>query len=146
MQRWLANARSCARAGKRLCTQEEWSAACRGDGGKRKYAYGDHYEPSRCHDRALSQARHTTAPLPTGTLDTCVTPEGVYDLSGNVWEWLADTSSDGKVASYLGGGFFNDDDEDTQSCQPEDPNGQPPASRLPAVGFRCCKASSSRTP
>ncbi len=42
----------CALQGKRLCTQDEWSLACRGDpegGPDRKYAYGDEMDLSICN-------------------------------------------------------------------------------------------------
>ena len=129
---------ACERAGKRLCLRAEWTAACRGAGARHFYPYGARYQPARCHDRALSRRRHTAGPLPTGSLPRCRTPEGIYDLSGNVWEWLADTGPGGNPADLAGGGFGNDDDERHLSCVPEERAAQPVTQRGEAIGFRCC--------
>ncbi len=137
---------ACARAGKRLCTLEEWTAACKGEGARRKYAYGAKYQPRRCNDRARTGGTGSK-PLPSGSLPQCRTPEGVYDLSGNLWEWLADTGPEGATARLIGGGMGNDDDDDNLSCTPEDPLLQPVNQKIEGLGFRCCaELSSSKTP
>jgi eukaryotic-like serine/threonine-protein kinase len=130
---------ACAQAGKRLCTTDEWKAACAGPDALRKYAYGARYEPRRCHDRARSGGK-SQKPLPTGSLPRCKTAEGVFDLSGNVWEWLADGAVGGATAWMIGGGYGNDDDDQNLSCNPKHPMGQPIAQKIEAVGFRCCKS------
>lgn len=65
----------CARAGKRLPTAEEWY----------KVALG-HTDVPACFTTTLAK---------TGA-NNCVTPTGVHDLVGNVWEWTSDTISEGK--------------------------------------------------
>ncbi len=65
----------CARAGKRLPTNEEWY----------KVALGQ-TELDACF---LSQTLELT-----GTAN-CVTNTGVHDVVGNVWEWMDDTVTDG---------------------------------------------------
>lgn len=65
----------CARSGKRLPTAEEWY----------KVALG-HGDTAACFTAALAK---------TGA-NNCVTPTGVHDVVGNVWEWTADTVTDGK--------------------------------------------------
>jgi formylglycine-generating enzyme required for sulfatase activity len=127
---------ACANAGKRLCTRAEWVAACKGGTAARKYAYGDEKKPGLCHDRTLSQQRGSTAPLPTGSLEACRTPEGVYDMSGNVWEWLADGHPDGTTAQLMGAGYGNDDS--FLKCDYER-FAQPVTESRDAVGFRCCR-------
>jgi formylglycine-generating enzyme required for sulfatase activity len=134
---WKSASAACAKAGKRLCTRKEWTAACRGPGEKRKYAYGAKYEPRRCNDRARTQGK-ADAPMKTGGLPRCKTPEGVYDLSGNLWEWTADTIT-GETAYMLGGGWGNDDGDDNLSCVPEDTVAQPLSQEIVGLGFRCCK-------
>ncbi|MFZ5469119.1 MAG: formylglycine-generating enzyme family protein [Myxococcota bacterium] len=125
----------CANANKRLCTRAEWLAACQGSDGKRTYAYGSAFVSKRCHDRPLAAQRDLTEAMPTGSLKACRTPEGVYDLSGNVWEWLAD--SDAEVAALIGGGFGNDDHH--LACQhPAEHLSQPVTQQAEALGFRCC--------
>ena len=131
-------AAACDNAKKRLCTRDEWTAACRGEGGRRRYPYGSSYEPRRCNDRARSGGT-ALAPLPAGSLSRCRTVEGVHDLSGNVWEWIAATDPSGATASFLGGGQGNDDDDKNLSCVPEDPMGQPVTQQMSGLGFRCCR-------
>jgi formylglycine-generating enzyme required for sulfatase activity len=65
-----------------LPAEAEWEAAARGRE-NRVYAYGDEYDPGRCNTFE-SHIRGTT---PVGVYPSGYTPEGVADLSGNVWEW-----------------------------------------------------------
>ena len=130
---------ACALAGKRLCRRAEWTAACRGGDAGRRYPYGMKYQKKRCHDRPLAKQRGVVAPLPTGSLQGCRTPAGVYDLSGNVWEWLADTGPDGNPADLVGGGFGNDDSEGSLlACVSSSRLGQPATQQREEIGFRCC--------
>ena len=66
----------------RLPTEAEWEAAARGHEG-REYAYGDEYDNGRCNTFE-THIRRTT---PVGVFPDGYTPEGIADLSGNVWEW-----------------------------------------------------------
>ncbi len=73
----------CARAGKRLPTNEEWY----------KVALAMSNESIKeCLDNAVSEVSVT------GGSENCVTPTGVYDMVGNVWEWMDETISDGNYA------------------------------------------------
>jgi formylglycine-generating enzyme required for sulfatase activity len=66
----------------RLPTETEWEAAARGQAG-REYAYGDRYDNGRCNTFETHMRRTT----PVGVFPGGYTPEGIADLSGNVWEW-----------------------------------------------------------
>ncbi|MBY0310045.1 formylglycine-generating enzyme family protein [Patescibacteria group bacterium] len=68
----------CARAGKRLPTAQEWY----------RVAVGQADTESCVLD--------ATSPALTGSAN-CVSPLGVHDLVGNVWEWMGDTVSDGMI-------------------------------------------------
>jgi eukaryotic-like serine/threonine-protein kinase len=80
---WYEAKALCASVGKRLCSPEEWTRACRGPQGLR-YPYGQEYNGSLCNSES-----EVDAPLRIGDAPkTCVSGYGVYDLNGNVWEWV----------------------------------------------------------
>jgi formylglycine-generating enzyme required for sulfatase activity len=123
---------ACTAAGKRLCRDDEWLAACRGEQRQWHFAYGEQYEPERCFGWEPSQRQRATGPTPTGTHPRCTTPEGVLDLSGNAWEWVE--PGDGKDPWMRGGGFGNAFMD--MACTAR--NRPAPEHRSVAVGFRCC--------
>ncbi len=118
-----AAASACAAAGKRLCTDAEWRSACRGTCG-RAFPYGEAYDARACGGVDGADGRTT---LPTGSLQGCEGGvPGVFDLSGNVAEWLASGS--------LAGGSSADGPA-ALGCDARSPAPAPGA----PTGFRCCK-------
>jgi hypothetical protein len=72
----------CARAGKRLPTNDEWYVL----------ALGMAQTESDCNVASKSIAT-------TGSRDSCVSPLGAYDVVGNVWEWVSDDVVNGTYKS-----------------------------------------------
>jgi sulfatase modifying factor 1 len=112
---------ACAASGKRLCTLREWRKACRGPDG-RTFGYGGRREPGRCNDNGrnpvlalFGRGRWTWATmnypelnrLPrtldrTGSHAGCTNGYGVFDMVGNLHEWVADASG------TFSGGYYQD--------------------------------------
>ncbi|MFQ5436379.1 MAG: formylglycine-generating enzyme family protein, partial [Anaerolineae bacterium] len=67
-----------------LPTEAEWEAAAGGREG-RAYAYGAAYDAALCN----TFETHIRGTTPVGVFPGGNTPEGIMDLSGNVWEWTS---------------------------------------------------------
>lgn len=105
-------AQACENAEKRLCSVKEWFAGCRGSLAT-TYPYGATFEPGRCNvgkphllsqlfgtnPRAWKYDEHFNNPKldqlagylePTGHFAGCQSSFGVYDMVGNLHEWVMD--------------------------------------------------------
>jgi formylglycine-generating enzyme required for sulfatase activity len=49
------------------------------------FFYGAYYQGGRCNDDATKNEGHTE---PSGSYPGCISPQGVYDLTGNLAEWV----------------------------------------------------------
>ncbi|MFH0919938.1 MAG: SUMF1/EgtB/PvdO family nonheme iron enzyme, partial [Fibrobacterota bacterium] len=73
---------SCKSLGKQLCSETQWEIACAGPLTK-PYPYGNEYKKDKCNTEGDSIN-------PIGVNRFCVSLYGVFDLSGNAYEWVAD--------------------------------------------------------
>ncbi len=78
---------ACLEVGKRLCTEAEFERACGGLDGWHQ-PYGEFDDPGRCNDYAEERVGASSWLAPAGAFFGCVNPEGVYDLAGNLSEWV----------------------------------------------------------
>lgn len=150
---WCDAMAYCKAHGKRLCgkigggalaydaepgdpTKSQWLNACSAQG-TTTYPYGQSYVPSAC------TTDPATAPAPVAAKPLCTSTQpgfaGIYDLSGNVWEWEdacqpANGGSDAQCR-VRGGAFDNGASEVTCNNLAFSFSRE---YRNPFTGFRCC--------
>jgi hypothetical protein len=136
--------------GWRLCTAAEWLDLCNGSGNT-TFPYGGTYAAQSCNGYDYTKAAGVTT-IPTGMAGACVsdqstaTGDELYDMSGNVKEWVLSTTATAgpyemrggayNVASFTVGGVTS---APGLQCDASVPAPAAPTDvRLPSVGFRCC--------
>ncbi len=123
---WVDAKKECEKIGKRLCTEAEFNFACEGEA-MLPYTYGYARDPKKCNidrpyrkreKKLLKYERCMKKPeckaelekldqrLPTGSLAECVSPFGVYDLNGNINEWVVRPHQEYPNRSGLKGGWW----------------------------------------
>lgn len=145
---------ACANAGKRLCTRAEWRTACRGQE-DRDFPYGDTYRAGECNvvrelhpgvllwenpsinhtDPRFNLLSSKTGPLlrKTGATPSCVSRWGndaIYDMVGNVDEWIDDPDG-----TFVGAFYARGRRDGCQAAVESHPFNYGDYS----TGIRCCK-------
>jgi formylglycine-generating enzyme required for sulfatase activity len=146
---------ACRRARKRLCTKAEWQAACMGLG-QTTYPYGNEKIRGACNSErihppselfGLSYQSHLNDPelnlfpgglAKSGAHPRCMSDYGVFDMVGNLHEWVSDIIFvKGQQRGIFLGGFYSNDHENGYGCN------YMTAAHFPqhfdySTGFRCC--------
>lgn len=147
---------ACKASGKRLCKPQEWKTACKGPD-KLQYGYAGERHPGTCNDTgrsplgfyfptnvmngsAFSSNKMMNAPelnqLPgtlaeTGSHEGCSNGYGVYDMVGNIHEWVDDP------AGTFQGGYYLDVEKNGEGCGYRTDAHQVWYHDY-STGFRCC--------
>lgn len=127
---WDEAAAYCAWAHKRLPTETEWEAAARGPGPNPPlFPWGN--DPGA--GGKISDLPRTDT-YEVGTFDFNKSPFGVYDMAGNVWQWVGDPYYPiPEGYKILRGGRYGLI-QDMAFRQPAEPNSE---RFVPFAGFRC---------
>lgn len=150
---------ACEASGKRLCSSVEWKTACMGPQ-RTVFPYGNQRQVGRCNDNGRSSMRFYNPQLDdtpehgwmwgaggnmndprlnqlpgtltrTGERAECTNDYGVFDMVGNLHEWVDDP------AGTFQGGYYLDTHINGDGCNYRT-TAHPYSHHDYSTGFRCC--------
>lgn len=163
---WAEAQATCESKGKRLCMASEWTAACEGPE-HTPFPYGWERDHTKCNmdnfyinptepapdiflfysKDPLVQAKelaHLDQSVPSGSMETCRSGFGVYDMPGNFDEWAINDGpprEKSRFAALKGGAWGHV----RSQCRPTTYSHEPDFTYY-FVGFRCCRDAEGAPP
>jgi sulfatase modifying factor 1 len=146
---WYDAKKACEDNGKRMCTRSEWTFAAEGPN-RHPYPYGDgfHRDKTICNIdnivkvdvfKATSPTTETAVQLhnllvPSGSKEKCVSDWGVYDMAGDIDEWVINESGHPYVSGLMGGHVFG-----VRNASRPMTDGHGPTFSWYETGVHCCQ-------
>jgi len=164
---WYQAQATCESKGKRLCMASEWTAACEGPE-HTPFPYGWERDHDKCNsdnfyidpkkpgpkaqfffyskdpDVAFKELSRLDQSVPSGSMETCKSGFGVYDMPGNFDEWAINDGPPREKSKWvaLKGGAWG---HVRSQCRPTTYSHEPEFTYY-FVSFRCCRDADGAPP
>ena len=149
MKSYESGKKWCEERHKRMCSEQEWETACEGPD-YRPLSYGWAVDKKICNSDkewrkvdfklfdkggkvADEESKRLWQGAPSGRYVDCVSPFGIFDMQGNVEEWVTSRASRRYPGSLMGGFWA----KPWTGCRGTNDAHQP-SFTFYETGFRCC--------